>query len=122
MTSKDEKYLTRFDDHKLEVASVKDFSFKRIAGTSESNSWLGGVTWSTDGAKLAYIITKDLEPDEPFGSYENKLYVIDRDGSNQKLIKQFQKPREVSLVGFNSLSTNSTGLKLERVVIIATFQ
>ena len=105
LTSKDGKYLARWDNNKLETASATGISsFKKIAETSELNSRLSGVVWSIDGTKLVYIISKDLKPDEPFSPSEKILYVINRDGTGQKLVKQFQKLDYIALEGFNSLS------------------
>jgi|GEM_PF-2846423 len=104
LASKNGKYLARWDNNKLEIASTKDLSFKKIAEISKPNLQLSGVVWSVDGTKLAYIISKDMKPDEPFSTSEKKLYVINRDGSGQKLIRQFLKPYYVILEGFNLLN------------------
>lgn len=103
MATKDGKYLARWDNNKLEIAPAKGLnSFKKIAETLEPNTRLNNVVWSVDGTKLVYIISKDLKPNEPFSPSEKRLYVINRDGSGQKLVKQFQRPDYVALEGFNS--------------------
>lgn len=102
VSSRNKKYLAKWDDTHLEVASAQNLnSFKQIIGTMTQNTRLGQVIFSSDGTKIAFIIAKDLEPDQTFGPTEKNLYIINVDGTNQKLIKQFREPEYVALAGFN---------------------
>ena len=99
-------YLARWNNDKLEVASSdRLISFSKIVEVSAPNERLSNILWSNNGSKIAYIITKDLEPNQPFGATEKRLYLINRDGSGQNLIKQFSEPHYVVLQGLN-LSRN----------------
>lgn len=104
-TSPDGKYLARSNDFKIEVASVEDLkSFKTIAQveTTNNDTRLSDLVWSSDSSKIAYEIVKNAGySNEP--SLEISLYVIDKDGDNKKLIKQFRQSYGIQLKGFNSL-------------------
>lgn len=101
--TKDGKYLERWSGNKLEITSSKQLdSFNKvIEEVFGANEGFGGAVWAGDGSKLAYIVTKHLEPEIEWGAVENRLYLINRDGTERKLVGQFREPLYVSLEGLN---------------------
>lgn len=104
--SPDGKYLARGNGSVLEIAPTDKLdSFTKIAEAGGPDMRLYHVVWSDDGNKLVYFTSKKSPTDGSYGpaSLPTNLYVINRDGTDKKLVKKFSKLAGVYLEAFDSL-------------------
>ncbi len=103
VSTRDGKYLAKYNENLLEVAPSKELnSFKEVAKTSESDTFISNVSWSLDNKKLIFVVVKLLEPGEAFGAAEKRVYIINRDGTAKRLVKKFKEPQYIVIEGFNT--------------------
>jgi hypothetical protein len=99
--SKDGKYIIRWDKDKIEVAFVKNLFFKKIFNVSNNDEMLSSVLISNNNKKIVFFVHKFLKPDEPFSPTEQYIYMMNTDGSEKTLVKQFIEPSVGDLLGVN---------------------
>ncbi|GEM_PF-3939950 len=110
--SKNGRYIGR-EHRNVEIASVEsNLSFKDITGELvDGQEEVGDIIWSDDGSKLLYntyntATLKDWPATEKeilSMEFETRLYLIDRDGKNKKLVvetkgKDVYKPLAFSIL------------------------
>lgn len=99
--SKDGKYIIKRDMGKIEIALAKDLLFKKIFEIFDTNHRLASALISNDNKKIIFLVNKLLKPDEQFSPTEKYLYMMNMDGSEKKLVKQFTEPEIGDLLGLN---------------------
>lgn len=104
LNSKDGKYLLRYDNRKLDIASSSDLSFKTLVQVDGKNEVLNyfNVLWSEDNSRIMYVINKNLDPSKLFGGQvQTGIYFINKDGTDKKPVKSSIDPKNVAILGFN---------------------
>jgi flagellar basal body-associated protein FliL len=100
-SNKNNNVIARWSDKKLEVADATELDFGLIVEIVDPQTSINDVIWSADGTKLVVMTLERLESDNIFSDSIKRVYLMNNDGSDRRLVVEFQKPNFVSFQGLN---------------------
>ncbi len=115
--SPDRKYLARITQATIKIAQFSQPNvYKEIVKLTSGKEVIDGFAWSEDNNQIAYLVKLHQPTYQEPTSIVVNLYLINRDGTNQKLVYSYTRPpiNDGPTIGSFISQNNLLGLNLSK--------